>query len=185
MADLNKEESLAPLPEVELARPPSALAVLAVFRHRNYRLFFTGQLVSLMGTWMQTVAQAWLVYSLTHSPLLLGLTSFCAQVTVFFIAPFGGMVADRVDRRRMLLLTQGAAMLQAALLAGLTLGGIVQVWEIVLLAFGLGFINAFDVPTRQAMTIDMVGHGDLRHAIALNSMMFNLARVVVLRSRAR
>jgi MFS family permease len=163
----------------DLARPSSALALLVVFRHRNYRLFFSGQLVSLMGTWMQTVAQAWLVYSLTHSPFLLGLTSFAAQVTVFFIAPFGGMVADRVDRRKMLLLTQSLAMLQAALLAGLTLAGIVQVWEIILLAFGLGFINAFDVPTRQAMTLDMVGgKEDLRHAIALNSMMFNLARVI-------
>ncbi|MDE2134366.1 MAG: MFS transporter [Alphaproteobacteria bacterium] len=162
----------------DLARPSSALALLAVFRHRNYRLFFTGQLVSLMGTWMQTVAQAWLVYSLTHSPFLLGVTSFAAQVTVFFIAPFGGMVADRLDRRKLLLLTQSLSMLQAALLAGLTLAGIVQVWEIVALAFGLGFINAFDVPTRQSMTLDMVGPGDLRHAIALNSVMFNLARVI-------
>jgi MFS family permease len=167
-----------PPAETELERPSAALALLSAFRHRNYRLFFAGQLVSLMGTWMQTVAQAWLVYSLTHSPFLLGLTSFCAQVTVFFIAPFGGMVADRVDRRRMLLLTQSAAMLQATLLAGLTLAGVVQVWEIILLAFGLGFINAFDVPTRQAMTFDMVGGEDLRHAISLNSMMFNLARVV-------
>ena len=162
----------------DLSQPSSALALFAVLRHRNYRLFFTGQLVSLMGTWMQTVAQAWLVYSITHSPLLLGLTSFCAQVTVFFIAPFGGMVADRVDRRKMLLVTQSAAMLQAALLAGLTLVGVVQVWEIIALAFGLGFINAFDVPTRQAMTLDMVGRQDLRHAIALNSMMFNLARII-------
>jgi predicted MFS family arabinose efflux permease len=166
------------LPDEEGAQPSEALAVLKVFRHRNYRLFFTGQLVSLMGTWMQTVAQGWLVYSLTHSPLLLGLTTFCAQVTVFFITPFGGLLADRVDRRRLLFLTQTASMLQAALLAGLTLAGIVQVWEIILLAFGLGFINAFDMPTRQAMNIDMVGEGDLRQAIALNSMMFNLARVV-------
>jgi MFS family permease len=162
----------------DLAGPSSALALLVVFRHRNYRLFFSGQLVSLMGTWMQTVAQAWLVYSLTHSPFLLGLTSFAAQVTVFFVAPFGGMVADRVDRRKMLLLTQSLAMLQAALLAGLTLAGIVQVWEIIALAFGLGLINAFDVPTRQSMIFDMVGREDLRHAIALNSMMFNLARVI-------
>ncbi|MGA7675250.1 MAG: MFS transporter [Rhizomicrobium sp.] len=162
----------------DLATPSSALALLVVFRHRNYRLFFSGQLISLMGTWMQTVAQAWLVYSLTHSPFLLGLTSFAAQVTVFFIAPFGGMVADRVDRRKMLLVTQSLAMIQAALLAGLTLAGIVQVWEIIALAFGLGLINAFDVPTRQAMILDMVGPGDLRHAIALNSMMFNLARVI-------
>ncbi len=162
----------------DFAKPSSALALFVVFRHRNYRLFFTGQLVSLMGTWMQSVAQAWLVYSLTHSPFLLGLTTFASQVTVFFIAPFGGMVADRVDRRRMLLLTQSLAMVQAALLAGLTLAGMVQVWEIIALAFGLGLINAFDVPTRQAMTLDMVVREDLRHAIALNSIMFNLARII-------
>jgi predicted MFS family arabinose efflux permease len=165
--------------EVEaLARPSSALALFAILRHRNYRLFFSGQLVSLMGTWMQSVAQAWLVYRLTHSPFLLGLTSFCAQVTVFFMASFGGMIADRVDRRKMLLITQASSMVQAAILASLTITGIVQVWEIIVLAFGIGLINSVDVPTRQAMTIDMVGREDLRHAIALNSMMFNLARVI-------
>jgi MFS family permease len=162
----------------ELARPSSAFALLNIFQHRNYRLFFAGQLVSLMGTWMQSVAQAWLVYRLTHSPFLLGLTSFCAQVTVFFMASLGGMIADRVDRRKMLLATQACSMLQAAILAGLTLAGVVQVWEIIVLAFGIGVINSVDVPTRQAMTIDMVGRKDLRHAIALNSMMFNLARVI-------
>jgi MFS family permease len=161
-----------------LGEPSGALALLNVFRHRNYRLFFTGQLVSLMGTWMQSVAQGWLVYSLTHSPFLLGLTSFSAQVTVFFMAPFGGLIADRVDRRRMLIWTQSLSMIQAAVLAGLTLSGVVRVWEIIALAFGLGFINAFDIPSRQAMTLDMVGREDLRHAIALNSMMFNLARVI-------
>ncbi len=162
----------------DLETPSSTLALLNVFRHRNYRLFFSGQLVSLMGTWMQSVAQGWLVYSLTHSPFLLGLTSFCAQVTVFFMAPFGGVIADRVDRRRMLIWTQSLSMAQALLLAVLTLTGVVQVWEIILLAFGLGLVNAFDIPSRQAMTLDMVGRGDLRHAIALNSMMFNLARVI-------
>jgi len=162
----------------DIAQPNSALALLQVFRHRNYRLFFAGQLVSLMGTWMQTVAQAWLVYSLTHSPFLLGFTSFCAQVTVFFMASLGGMVADRVDRRKMLMVTQGLAMAQAAILAALTLLHVVQVWEIIALAFGLGLINSVDVPTRQSMTLDMVGRSDLRHAIALNSMMFNLARVI-------
>jgi len=162
----------------DLATPSSALALFNVLRHRNYRLFFSGQLVSLMGTWMQSVAQGWLVYSLTHSPFLLGLTSFCAQVTVFFIAPFGGVIADRVDRRRMLIWTQSLSMTQAILLAVLTLTGVVQVWEIILLAFGLGLVNAFDIPSRQAMTLDMVGREDLRHAIALNSMMFNLARVI-------
>src|SRR5580658_1089978 len=97
----------APSDEESVLQPPTALALLRVFRHRNYRLFFAGQLVSLMGTWMQSVAQGWLVYTLTHSPFLLGLTSFCAQVTVFFMAPFGGLIADRVDRRKMLFFTQG------------------------------------------------------------------------------
>jgi MFS family permease len=157
---------------------PSTLALLRVFRHRNYRLFFAGQLVSLMGTWMQSVAQGWLVYSMTHSPLLLGLTSFCAQVPVFFVAPFGGTISDRVDRRRLLIVTQGLSMLQAAILAVLTIARVVQVWEIVALAFSMGIINAFDVPTRQAFTIEMVGRDDLRNAIALNSVMFNLARVI-------
>src|SRR5262249_27614794 len=99
----------------DLGRASSALALLTVFRHRNYRLFFSGQLVSLMGTWMQSVAQAWLVYRLTHSPFLLGLTSFCAQVTVFFMAPFGGVIADRVDRRRLLMWAQSLPMPPPAL----------------------------------------------------------------------
>jgi MFS family permease len=162
----------------DLGSASSAFALLKVFRHRNYRLFFSGQLVSLMGTWMQTVAQAWLVYSLTHSTFLLGLTSFCAQVTVFFMASLGGMIADRVDRRKMLIVTQALSMVQAGVLAVLTLLHVVQVWEIIALAFGLGLINSVDVPTRQSMTLDMVGREDLRHAIALNSMMFNLARVI-------
>jgi MFS family permease len=157
---------------------PSTLSLLRVFRHRNYRLFFAGQLISLMGTWMQSVAQGWLVYSMTHSPLLLGLTSFCGQIPVFFIAPFGGTISDRVDRRRLLIVTQGLSMLQAAVLATLTLTHFVQVWHIVALAFSMGLINAFDVPTRQAFTIEMVGRDDLRNAIALNSVMFNLARVI-------
>lgn len=166
-----------PPPEAGTARP-SALALLQVFRHRNYRLFFTGQLVSLMGTWVTSVAQGWLVYSMTHSPFLLGLVSFCGQVPVFFISSFGGMISDRVDRRKLLVVTQALSMLQAAALATLTLMGIIQVWHIVALALFKGFVNAFDVPTRQAFTIEMVGKSDLRNAISLNSVMFNLARIV-------
>ena len=162
-------------PEIEA---PSALALLRVFRHRNYRLFFSGQLVSLMGTWMQSIAQGWLVYDLTHSPFLLGVTSFAGQVPVFFVAAFGGMIADRVDRRSMLIVTQSLAMTQAAILATLTLTGIVKVEEVILLAFCMGLVNAFDIPTRQAFTVDMVGRDDLRNAISLNSMMFNLARII-------
>jgi MFS family permease len=155
-----------------------AFALMAVFRHRNYRLFFSGQLVSLMGTWITNVTQGWLVYSLTHSPLLLGVVSFAGQVPVFFLAPFGGMISDRFDRRRMLMVTQALAMMQSAALAVLTLTGLIRVWHIVALALFQGFINAFDVPIRQGMTVEMVGRRDLRPAISLNSMMFNLARVV-------
>lgn len=158
--------------------PVGAFAFLKVLRHRNYRLFFTGQLVSLMGTWITNVTQGWLVYSLTHSPLLLGLVSFCGQIPVFFFAPFGGMISDRLDRRKMLLATQILACGQSLALAILTLTGIIQVWHIVCLALLQGFINAFDVPVRQGMTVDMVGRDDLRPAISLNSMMFNMARVV-------
>lgn len=156
---------------------PSALALLRVFRHRNYRLFFSGQLVSLMGTWMQSIAQGWLVYTLTHSPFLLGVVSFAGQVPVFFMAAFGGMIADRVDRRRMLIVTQSLAMTQAAILATLTLAGVVKVEEVIALALCMGLVNAFDIPTRQAFTMDMVGRADLRNAISLNSVMFNLARI--------
>jgi MFS family permease len=167
-----------PPDEESVLQPPTALALLRVFRHRNYRLFFAGQLVSLMGTWMQSVAQGWLVYTLTHSPFLLGLTSFCGLVPVFFMSAFGGTISDRVDRRRMLVVTQSLSMLQAAILATLTLLHIVQVWEVIVLAASMGLINSFDVPTRQAFTIEMVGREDLRNAIALNSVMFNLARII-------
>lgn len=170
----------APPPEVlprQAARDRGAFAFLTVFRHRNYRLFFAGQLTSLMGTWITNVAQGWLVYSLTHSPLLLGVVSFAGQVPVFFFSAFGGMIADRFERRRMLLFTQSAAMAQSVALAALTLTHVVQVWMVVALALFQGLVNAFDVPIRQAMTVEMVGRQDLRHAISLNSMMFNLARV--------
>lgn len=159
----------------DIARPSS---LLGVFRHRNYRLFFFGQLISLMGSWMQNTAMPWLVYDLTHSTVLLGITSFCSTVPVFFLTPFGGMVADRVDRRKFLLITQTAAMAQATVLAVLTLSGHIQVWHLILLALTMGLINSFDIPTRQSMTLDMVGREDLRHAISLNSMMFNGARIV-------
>jgi len=165
--------------ESPASRDGEAFAFLAVFRHRNYRLFFTGQLVSLMGTWITNVAQAWLVYSLTHSTVLLGLTSFAGQIPVFFLSPFGGMFADRIDRRRLMIVTQSLACLQSFCLAVLALGHWITPAEIVALALAQGFINAFDVPARQGMTVELVGgKEDLRHAISLNSMMFNLARIV-------
>lgn len=169
----------APPPErlpAEAALGP--FAFLKVLRHRNYRLFFTGQLVSLMGTWITNVTQGWLVYSLAHSPLLLGVVSFCGQIPVFFFAPFGGMISDRLDRRKVLMTTQVLACGQSLALAVLTLTGAIQVWHIICLALLQGFINAFDVPVRQGMTVDMVGREELRPAISLNSMMFNMARVI-------
>jgi MFS family permease len=148
------------------------------FRHRNYRLFFGGQIISLTGTWMQSVAEAWLVYRLTGSAVLLGATSFATLIPVFLFAPIGGMAADHVSRRRLLVATQSAAMLCALTLAVLTLSGYVQVWHVFVVAACLGTANAFDVPGRQAFVVDMVGREDLANAIALNSSIFNAARVV-------
>ena len=154
---------------------PSALRSL---RHRNYQLFFGGQLISLIGTWMQSVAESWLVYRLTGSSALLGLIGFAAQIPVFLLATLGGIVADRNDRHRIIVLTQAASMCLAGTLAVLTLTGRVQVWHLFALAALLGTVNAFDIPARQVFVVDMVGRGDLINAIALNSSMFNGARIV-------
>lgn len=154
---------------------PSGLRAL---RHRNFQLFFSGQLISLIGTWMQTVAQSWLVYRLTGSALLLGTVGFTGQIPVFLLAPAGGIIADRHDRHRIVVATQTSAMALALILATLTLTGRVHVWHIMVLAALLGVVNAFDIPARQAFLVDMVGKEDLMNAIALNSSMFNGARVV-------
>jgi len=156
-------------------RLPSALRAL---RHRNYRLFFGGQLVSLSGTWMQSVAQAWLIYRLTGSAVLLGLVSFSGQIPVFLLAPVGGAFADRYPRRRILVATQTSAMLFTSVLAVLTLTGHVREWHIFVVAALLGVVNAFDIPARQSFIVDMVGKEDLINAIALNSSMFNGARII-------
>jgi MFS family permease len=147
-------------------------------RHRNFQLFFSGQLISLIGTWMQNVAQSWLVYRITGSSLLLGVVGFAGQIPVFLLAPIGGMAADRWNRHRVVVGTQIASMILAFILAILTLSHVVRVWEIVVLAALLGAVNAFDIPARQSFLIDMVGREDLMNAIALNSSMFNGARVV-------
>jgi MFS family permease len=147
-------------------------------RYRNFQLFFAGQLISLVGTWMDNIAEAWLVYRLTGSSLLLGTVAFAGQIPVFLLAPIGGMVADRWDRRRVVVATQAASMVLAGILAGLTLSGRVKVWEVILLASLMGVVNAFDIPARQAFLVDMVGREDLMNAIALNSSMFNGARVI-------
>ena len=151
---------------------------MRALRHRNFQLFFSGQLISLTGTWMQTVAQSWLVYRLTGSSLLLGSVGFASQFPVFLVAPVGGMVADRVNRHRVVISTQIASMILAFILAALTLTHTVKVWHIFLLAALLGVVNAFDIPGRQSFLVDMVGRDDLMNAIALNSSMFNGARVI-------
>lgn len=153
-------------------------AVGRALRHRNFQLFFSGQLISLIGTWMQTVAQSWLVYRMTGSGLLLGSVGFASQVPVFLVAPLGGITADRMNRQRVVIATQTASMILAFILAALTLTHVVQVWHIFVLAALLGVVNAFDIPGRQAFLVDMVGKDDLMNAIALNSSMFNGARVI-------
>jgi MFS family permease len=160
------------------ASPPKWATTLRALRHRNFQLFFSGQLISLTVTWMQSVAQAWLVYSMTKSALLLGTVGFASQIPVFLVAPFGGITADRVNRQRLVIATQSCSMILAGILAWLTLSGRVHVWHIFLLAGLLGVVNAFDIPGRQAFLIDMVGKEDLMNAIALNSSMFNGARVI-------
>jgi MFS family permease len=146
-------------------------------RHRNFQLFFSGQIISLVGTWMQTVAQSWLVYRLTGSSVLLGLLGFVGQIPILLLSPPAGLVADRWKRRSVVIATQTASMLLAFILAALTMTHRIKVWEIIVLATLLGVVNAFDVPARQSFLIEMVGREDLLNAIALNSSMFNGARV--------
>jgi MFS family permease len=151
---------------------------LRALRHRNFQLFFSGQFISLIGTWMDTIAEAWLVYRLTHSSLLLGAVGFASQFPVFLAAPLGGIVADRYNRRKIVIGTQITSMILAGVLAGLTLSGMVKVWEIFVLAALMGVVSAFDIPARQSFLVDMVGKEDLMNAIALNSSMFNGARLI-------
>src|SRR5579863_2555161 len=151
---------------------------LRALRYRNFQLFFAGQLISLIGTWMQSVAQSWLVYRLTGSAALLGLVSFSGQIPIFVLSPIAGYAADRLNRHRVVIATQTASMLLALVLAALTLTDRIQIWELFVLAALLGVVNAFDIPARQSFLVEMVGRGDLMNAIALNSSMFNGARII-------
>jgi MFS family permease len=153
-------------------------ATLRALRHRNFQLFFSGQMVSLIGTWMQNIAESWLVYRKTGSALKLGAVGFASQIPVFLVAPLGGIVADRFNRQRIVIATQISSMILALTFATLTLTGVIQVWHIFILAALLGVVNAFDIPARQSFLVDMVGKEDLMNAIALNSTMFNGARIV-------
>jgi MFS family permease len=146
-------------------------------RHRNFRLFWGGQLVSLVGTWMQGVAQGWLMHRLTSSAFMLGLLGFVQFLPVVPLALYAGVVADHMDKRRLLLITQTLLLLQAVAFAVLASTGIVKPWMILALAFVLGTVNAFDMPARQSFVIEMTGREDLANGIALNSAAFNTARI--------
>jgi MFS family permease len=152
--------------------------VVRALQHRNFRLYLGGQGVSLVGTWLQTVAQSWLVYRLTDSAFLLGLTGFVSQAPVFFLAPFGGALADHLDRRRLLVWTQGTSALLAGVLGTLTVSGHVTIAQVLTVATLLGMVNALDIPTRQSFVVEMVGREDLPNAIALNSSVVNAARAL-------
>lgn len=155
------------------------ITTFKAFRSRNYRLYFTGQSISLIGTWMQKTAVSWVIYTLTHSTFMLGLTLFASQFPSFLFSLMGGVVSDRYNRFKVLLATQVASMLQAILLAALILANHYQVWEILGLSVLLGIINAFDVPARQSLVYEMVADkSDLPNALALNSSMVNLSRLI-------
>jgi MFS family permease len=161
--------------EISIPEPSPRFRAL---KHRNFQLFIIGQLISLIGTWMQTTAQQWLVYKLTGSVALLGILGFASQFPMLLLAWMGGYVGDRYNRHHGVLVTQTCSMVLAFLLAGLTFTHLIREWQLILIAFLVGIVNAFDVPIRQAFLVQMVGKDDLPNAIALNSSIFNGARVV-------
>jgi MFS family permease len=153
--------------------------IFRALSHRNYRLFFAGQGISLIGTWVQLIAMSWLVYRLSNSAFLLGMTGFLGMIPTFVLAPFAGVLTDRWDRRRILLITQTLSMVQALVLATLDLTGAIRVWHLFILIPCLGIVNAFDAPARQTFVVELVEkREDLGNAIALNSFLFNGARLV-------
>jgi MFS family permease len=153
-------------------------SILRALKHRNYKLFFSGQLISLVGTWMQSVAMSWLVYRLTNSALMLGLIAFLSQAPSFFVSPFAGVLIDRWNKHKVMVITQILTMIQAFILAALALAGSIQVWHLVLLSLTMGLINSFDMPLRQAFVVEMIeDRKDLSNAIALNSSIVNGAKL--------
>lgn len=160
----------------------NSLTIKNAFRalkHRNYRLFFIGQGLSLIGTWMQNIALAWLVYRLTNNVFLLGLVGFSSQIMIFLFSSFAGVIADRFNRHRVIVITQTLALLQALVLTVLVYANLIKVWEIMLLSVFLGFVMSFDAPMRQSFVVEMIDNKqDLGNAIALNSSLFNGARLV-------
>src|SRR2546425_6565645 len=173
-----QQERDVPVLANEQQQVKGLLRTFVALRHRNFRLFWFGQMISLTGTWMQTIGQAWLVLQLTQSAWLLGIVGALQFLPVMLLSLFGGVLADRVPKRKVLLFTQSFAMLQAAVLWTLVATGEVRLWHVLVLATLLGLTNAIDMPTRQAFVVEMVGREDLPNAIALNSSLFNLARIV-------
>ena len=165
-------------PTLEGSQWETRLAAFRAMRHRNFRLFFVGQLISLIGTWMQSVAQAWLVLRLTNSPMYLGLVAFAGYMPIVVMGLFAGVVVDHVDRRRLIIVAQTLLMMSAFVLAALTWAGAVRVEYVMALAALNGLVSSFDMPGRQAFVVEMVGKEDLPNAISMNSMIFNGARMV-------
>src|SRR5262245_19955508 len=158
---------------------PSPPRLARALRHRNYRLFFGGQSVSLVGTWITRIATSWLVYRLTGSVLLLGIVGFCGQIPTLVLAPFAGVFVDRLNRHRILLVTQALSLLQSVALAVLTRAGVITAADVLILQVVQGIINAFDTPARQSFLVEMVeDRADLPNAIALNSSMVNASRIL-------
>ncbi len=157
--------------------PPRFLKGYAVLGRRNYRLFWLGQWASLVGTWMQSAAQGWLLLRLDQSPFMLGVLGAASAAPMLALVLLGGVVSDRADRRRVIMIAQALSLLQALALAVLTLSGVIRPWHIIALAAALGAINAFDMPARQAFVVDLVGRAQLPNAIALNATGFNVARI--------
>ena len=152
--------------------------LVRALKYRNYKLFFSGQLISLIGTWMQGIAMGWLVYRLTDSAFMLGFVGFASQIPTFFISPFAGVLLDRWNKHRIIVITQTLSMLQALILAALVLTHNIQIWQIIVLNVFIGMVNGFDIPARQSFVIEMIeDRNDLSNAIALNSSMFNAARL--------
>ena len=158
MTDVDPNElEVRSKPELKPEVKPRVPKAFIAFQYRNYQLWFFGQLVSLAGTWMQSIAQGWLVYQISHSEFALGLVGFAGAIHILIITPFGGVVADRVPKRTLLVITQSAMMVLAFILSVLVFTNLVQVWHVILMAVLLGIANAFDAPTRQSFIVDMVG----------------------------
>jgi MFS family permease len=176
---MQSSDSLPPKPVTPTTKPRlSARQTFAALQHRNFNLWFRGQIVSLMGTWMQQTAQGYLIFELTRSPAYLGYVGFAAGIPTWLFTLYGGVIADRIERRKLLLATQTSMMLLAFILAALVFSGLVQPWHILVLAFALGVANAFDAPARLAIVSEMVSREDLTNAIALNATMFNTGSAI-------